>query len=45
MGVPPCCQCNYSQTVKMRYQSEIEVLKVPEKFGSKKIGPSGPELI
>ena len=35
-GVPSCCPCNYSQTVKMRYQSEIEeILKVSEEFGSK----------
>ena len=35
-GVPSSCQCSYSQTVKMRYQSEIEeILKVSEEFGSK----------
>ena len=35
-GVPSCCQCNYSHTVKMRYQNEIEeILKISEEFGSK----------
>ena len=35
-GVPSCCQCNYSHTVKMRYQNEIEeILRISEEFGSK----------
>ena len=35
-GVPSCCQCNYSHTVRMRYQNEIEELfKILEEFGSK----------
>ena len=33
---PSCCQCNYSHTVKMRHQNEIEeILKISEEFGSK----------
>ena len=35
-GVPSCGQCNYSHTVKMRYQNEIEeIFKISEEFGSK----------
>ena len=35
-GVPSSCQCNYSHTVKMRYQNEIEeILRISEEFGSK----------
>ena len=35
-GVPSCCQCNYSHTVKMRYQNEIEeMLRISEEFGIK----------
>ena len=35
-GVPSSCQCNYSLTVKMRYQNEIEeILRISEEFGSK----------
>ena len=35
-GVPSCCQCNYSHTVKVRYQNEIEeIFKISEEFGSK----------
>ena len=33
--VPSCFQFNYSHTVKMRYQNEIEeILKISEEFGS-----------
>ena len=35
-GAPSCCQCNYSHTVKMRYQKEIEgILRILHEFDSR----------